>query len=41
VIPLQYLGITDTEFNNLSLNEVMKYALTNMEDQSKEGGYTV
>ncbi|KAG2125704.1 uncharacterized protein EDB93DRAFT_1110038 [Suillus bovinus] len=43
VIPLQFLGVTDTEMNSLSLNELMKYALTNMEDKSelKEGGYAV
>jgi len=43
VIPLQFLGVTDTEMNLLSLNELMKYALTNMEDKSelKEGGYAV
>ncbi|KAG2132149.1 uncharacterized protein EDB93DRAFT_1107981 [Suillus bovinus] len=41
VIPLQYLGVTDTELNNLSLNKLMNYALTNLEDKSKEGGYAV
>ncbi|KAH7926341.1 hypothetical protein BV22DRAFT_1009279 [Leucogyrophana mollusca] len=41
VIPLKFLGITDINLNQLPLDELMKYALTNMDDNSKEGGYVV
>ncbi|KAG1790365.1 uncharacterized protein HD556DRAFT_1446298 [Suillus plorans] len=39
VIPLKFLGITDTELNKLLLNDLMKYALMNMD--ANEGGYAV
>ncbi|KAG1859029.1 hypothetical protein DFJ58DRAFT_715769 [Suillus subalutaceus] len=39
VIPLQFLGITDTELSKLPLNDLMKYALMNLDDN--EGGYAV
>ncbi|KIK79550.1 hypothetical protein PAXRUDRAFT_36425 [Paxillus rubicundulus Ve08.2h10] len=41
VIPLQFLGITNTELNKLPLDDITKYAVTNMGDKSKEGGYAV
>lgn len=41
MIPLQYLGVSDVDLSNLPLNEVMMFALTNIEDTSKEGGYAV
>ncbi|KAH7930556.1 hypothetical protein BV22DRAFT_1000478 [Leucogyrophana mollusca] len=41
VIPLKFLGITDTNLNKVPLDDLMKYALTNMDDESKEGGYVV
>ncbi|KAF8416207.1 hypothetical protein L210DRAFT_3656731 [Boletus edulis BED1] len=39
VIPLQYLGVSDTELNEVSMDERMKYALANQQDS--EGGYIV
>ncbi|KAG2056735.1 hypothetical protein BDR06DRAFT_969761 [Suillus hirtellus] len=39
VIPLKFLGITDTELNKLLLNDLMKYALINMD--ADEEGYAV
>lgn len=40
IIPLKFLGITDTELSKLPLNEFMKYTLMNLGDKS-EGGYAV
>lgn len=39
VIPLQFLGVSDTDLERVSLDERMKYALANMEE--REGGYVV
>ena len=39
VIPLQFLGVSDTEQDTISLDEHMKYALANMDD--KKEGYIV
>ncbi|KAF9238950.1 hypothetical protein BU15DRAFT_88188 [Melanogaster broomeanus] len=39
VIPLQYLGVSDMELDQVSLDECMKFALANM--QGSEGGYVV
>ncbi|KAF8441323.1 hypothetical protein L210DRAFT_3644628 [Boletus edulis BED1] len=39
VIPLQYLGVSNTELNEVSMDERMKYALANQQDS--EGGYIV
>ncbi|KAH7924255.1 hypothetical protein BV22DRAFT_1047590 [Leucogyrophana mollusca] len=41
VIPLKFLGVTDTDLNKLPLNDLMKYALTNLGNDSKESGYVV
>ncbi|KAG1764658.1 hypothetical protein EDD22DRAFT_1042520 [Suillus occidentalis] len=42
VIPLHYLGITDTQLCKLPLNDLMKHALTNLGDPANnEGGYAV
>lgn len=40
---MQYLGITDTDLRNVSTNELMLYALANLnrECSEKEGGYAV
>ena len=39
VIPLHFLGISDTELDQLSLDEQMKFALVNL--TKKEGGYVI
>ncbi|KAF8425808.1 hypothetical protein L210DRAFT_3615050 [Boletus edulis BED1] len=39
VIPLQSLGVRDTELDELSIDERMKYALANLQEQ--EGGYVI
>jgi len=41
VIPLQYLGVTNTELSKLPLHEVMKHALNNLDEENLECGYAV
>lgn len=43
VIPLQYLGVEDVDVNQLSSNELLLHALTNLgkNDSKAEGGYAV
>lgn len=41
VIPLQFLGVSDANLNYIQLNELMKYGLTNLLGEGKEGGYAV
>lgn len=41
VIPLQFLGVSDTDLDQLSLDERMKYALANMNNKDLEGEYIV
>jgi hypothetical protein len=43
VIPLQFLGVTDPDFSNVSTNELMTYALCNLDNSQdrNEGGYAV
>ncbi|KAG1727657.1 uncharacterized protein EDB91DRAFT_1086323 [Suillus paluster] len=42
VIPLKFLGVTDTELSTLPLNDLMKHALMNIDGMSeKEGGYAI
>ncbi|KAG9015584.1 hypothetical protein FRB94_000189 [Tulasnella sp. JGI-2019a] len=42
VVPLQFLGITDTDLSKASTQELMLYALANVMDESRgEGGYAV
>lgn len=41
VIPLHSLGVSDTQQSQMSLNDLMAYALANLSDASKEGGYAI
>ena len=41
VVPIHVLGAMDTELSRVSTSELMNYALTNLFDVSKEGGYAV
>ena len=43
VIPLQYRGIEDNDFNELTPNQLLLHAIANMKvsNPTVEGGYTV
>lgn len=41
VIPMQYLGVIDTELSEISTQEVLDNALINLWSEDKEGGYFI
>jgi Helitron helicase-like domain at N-terminus len=41
VIPLKFCGVEDTDLSDVSMNELMTYALANLTDEQAEGGYIV
>lgn len=41
VIPLQYLGVMDTDLSNVSPSELMAWGLANLWQEGREGGYVV
>lgn len=41
VVPLQYLGVCNTDLSKASTHELMMYALANLQDEGQEGAYAV
>lgn len=41
VIPLQYLGACNTDLSSVTTDELMQYALANLDQTDEEGGYAV
>ncbi|EUC56046.1 ATP-dependent DNA helicase PIF1, putative [Rhizoctonia solani AG-3 Rhs1AP] len=41
VIPLQFLGVMDTDLSKVSARELMAWGLSNLWSQNQEGGYAV
>lgn len=41
MIPLQYLGACNTDLSSVTTDELMQYALANLDQHDKEGGYAV
>ncbi len=41
VIPLQYLGVMDTDLSNVTPSELMSWGLANLWREGREGGYVV
>lgn len=41
VVPLQYLGVMDTDLSNVTSSQLMMWGLANLWSSGKEGGYAV